>query len=161
MPPHRDDGEKTMKRRDITAVLTTVFLCAGLTARAAGDGWITDFQEAKRLAAEKGLPILADFSGSDWCGWCIKLDREVFSQKAFKDYAKDNVILFLADFPQSRKQPDAVVKQNRELAKRYGVKGYPTVLVLDKDGTVLKRAGYRRGGAEAYVTYLKGVIAEG
>lgn len=147
-----------MKRRRVAAALAACLLVAGLTARAAGSGWTTDFEEAKKLAAEKGLPILADFSGSDWCGWCIKLDKEVFSEKAFKDYAKDSVILFLADFPRSKEQPEAVVKQNQALAKQYAVRGYPTVLLLDKSGAVLGRTGYRRGGAEAYVTHLKTLV---
>ena len=145
----------------MVTALAAVLFCTGLAAQAAGDGWLTDFEKAKNLAAEKGLPILADFSGSDWCGWCKKLDKEVFSQKAFRDYAKGNVVLFLADFPQSKTQSEAVVKQNQKLAKLYAVRGYPTVLVLDKGGKVLGKTGYRRGGAEAYVTYLKTVIKEG
>lgn len=129
-------------------------------ARAAeGDGWMTDFEAAKKLAAEKNLPILMDFTGSDWCGWCKRLDAEVFSRKAFKDYAKTDLILFVADFPM-RKQLDAAVKeQNDKLKAQFGVRGYPTIVLLDAKGNEIARTGYRQGGAEAYVEHLKGLIA--
>ena len=117
--------------------------------------WITDFEEAKRLAAEKKVPILADFSGSDWCGWCMKLDGEVFSRSAFKEYAKDNLVLFLADFPAAKPQPEELKKQNQGLAEKYGVRGFPTVFLMDSKGEVLVRMGYMRGGAEAYVKHIR------
>ena len=98
--------------------------------------WLTDLGVARTVAAERKLPILADFSGSDWCGWCIKLDREVFSQAEFKEYAKANLVLFLADFPRGRKLAPAVAKQNDALLRKYGVEGFPTVLLLDASGRV-------------------------
>jgi len=125
---------------------------------AAEAGWLTDFEEAKKQAAEKSLPILADFSGSDWCGWCIKLDNEVFSQSAFKDYAAKNLILFLADFPNSKPQTAEVKAQNQALSQQYGVRGFPTVLLLDADGNVLGRTGYESGGAGAYVEHLQSLL---
>lgn len=131
----------------------------GLGAAAFGaDGWLTDFEAAKKQAAEKNLPILADFSGSDWCGWCIKLDKEVFSQDAFKAYAKDNVVLFLADFPNRTPQPEEVKKQNNDLQQKYGIRGFPTVLLLDAEGKVLERTGYQAGGAEKYVEHIKDLL---
>jgi protein disulfide-isomerase len=132
---------------------------AGESAKpAAESGWLTDFNAAKKAAAERKVPILADFSGSDWCGWCIKLDKEVFSQKAFKDYAKDNLVLFLADFPRKKTLPAEMKKQNEDLAGKYGIEGFPTVLLLDAEGKVLQTTGYRQGGAEAYVKHLKELI---
>lgn len=125
-----------------------------------GDEWLTDFEAAKKNAAEKKLPILVDFSGSDWCGWCIKLEKEVFSRKEFKRYAKDSLVLFLADFPSRKKQSETVKKQNRALAEKYGVRGYPTVLLLDADGKVLARTGYRKGGAKGYVKHLKKLLGK-
>ena len=117
--------------------------------------WLTDLKEAQQLAEKEKKVILADFSGSDWCGWCIKLDREVFSQAAFKQYAADNLVLVLIDFPRKKWQTPAQKQTNRELAQKYGIQGFPTVLLLNPDGSVIVRTGYRRGGAEAYVTYLK------
>lgn len=129
-------------------------------AGAAGEhqGWMTDFASARKLATEKGLPILADFSGSDWCSWCIRLDNEVFSQDVFKAYAKEHFVLFLADYPMRKTQAAEVVKQNKVLQEQYKVRGFPTVLVLDPTGEVVARTGYRRGGADAYVRHLRELI---
>ncbi len=135
-----------------------VLVAAGLGA-ADGTGWITDFEAAKKVAAEKKLPILMDFSGSDWCIWCQRLDSEVFSQKAFQDYAKDNLVLFLADFPMRAKQPDALKTQNRQLQSTYRVSGYPTVILVSAQGDELARTGYVRGGPDAYVEHLKGLLS--
>ncbi len=127
---------------------------------AASVTWLTDFGAAKRAAAERQVPILADFSGSDWCGWCKKLDREVFSQAAFTQYAAGNLVLFLADFPRGKEQTDEVKAQNSLLAKEYGVQGFPTVLLLDADGNELARTGYRKGGPEEYVAHLNELATE-
>lgn len=122
------------------------------------EGWLTDFEAAKQQAAEKKLPILADFSGSDWCGWCIKLDNEVFSKDEFKAYARDNVVLFLADFPSRKPQPEETKKQNEILQQKYGIRGFPTVLLLDAEGKVLGRTGYQAGGPEKYVEHIKKLL---
>ncbi len=124
----------------------------------AGEGWLTDFEAAKKLAAEKGLPILADFSGSDWCGWCVRLDKEVFSQPEFKAYANDNLVLFLADFPNRTPQSDELKAQNEMLYRQYGIRGFPTVLLLNADGSVINKTGYQAGGAAAYVEHIKELL---
>jgi thioredoxin-related protein len=139
--------------KKVMSIIAVLIICAASVT--AGEGWLTDFEKAKKMSAEKNLPILADFSGSDWCGWCVKLDKEVFAKKAFKDYAEKNLILFLADFPNRKKQPLEVKKQNEKLSKEYGIRGFPTVLLLDAKGKVIGRTGYMRGGPEAYVKHLK------
>lgn len=126
----------------------------------AAGGWLTSFALAKSQAAERHVPILADFSGSDWCGWCMKLDKEVFSEKAFKDYAAANVVLLLVDFPRRTEQDAALAKQNQSLAEQYGIEGFPTVLLLDATGKEVARTGYQPGGAEAYVQHLKSLLAK-
>lgn len=140
----------------------TVALAAVLTGSVAmageGGGWETDFEAAKAAAAQTKRPILADFSGSDWCGWCIKLDKEVFSKPAFKDYAATNLVLFLADFPRAKTQSAEVKAQNDKLAKQYGIEGFPTVLLLDATGKVLARTGYQAGGADKYVEHVQGLL---
>ena len=123
-------------------------------------GWQTEFTVAQQLARQKKLPILADFSGSDWCGWCIKLDKEVFSQDIFKSWAKDNVVLFLADFPRANSQPAKIKKQNSELMDKYGVEGFPSVLILDADGNMLQKTGYMEGGPQVYVDNLKVLLGK-
>ncbi len=158
--------------RQTTAVLLAVLLASGCAVQTdAGDGaqvaeteksaWLTDFAAAKAEAARRGVPILADFSGSDWCGWCIKLDKEVFSQEGFQAFAADNLVLFLADFPRRKPQSEEERRQNEELAGRYQIQGFPTVLLLDAEGTVLARTGYRRGGPEAYVAHLRDLMSTG
>jgi len=122
------------------------------------EGWLTDFEKAKQGSAARNVPILVDFSGSDWCGWCIKLDREVFSQPEFKAYAKDHLVLFLADFPRTKAQSAAVKAQNEKLSQHYGVQGFPTVLLLNADGSVIEKTGYQRGGASAYVEHIQSLL---
>ena len=135
------------------------FLIAGCGVEA-GDSanWGEDFEAAKAMAAEKKLPILADFTGSDWCGWCIKLDREVFSREAFKTFADKSLILFKADFPNRKPQSAAIKKQNEGLQAKYGIRGYPTILLLDAGGNVLAQTGYQPGGAEGYVQHLTDLL---
>ncbi len=124
------------------------------------NGWHTDFANAKQTAKQKKQLILADFSGSDWCGWCIKLEKEVFSQEIFKNWAKDNVVLFIADFPRAVAQPDNLKKQNQDLMQKYGVEGFPSVLILDADGNLIHQTGYMKGGAQVYVDKLQELIAK-
>ena len=138
-------------------VLAAVAISA---AAFASEGWETDFEKAKAKAKAENKHILIDFSGSDWCGWCVKLDKEVFSQPAFKAYAKDNLVLVLADFPQDKSgQSEALQKQNAKLSKEYGVRSFPMVFILNPEGKAVDKTGYQAGGPEPYVEYIKKVIA--
>ena len=148
-----------MKRVIQRLVLVAVLIAGGAMQAVAGT-WLTDVEEAKRAAAKKGVPIVANFSGSDWCGWCIKLDEEVFAKEEFLAYAKDNVILLTLDFPSQKAQSKAVAAQNKAFASKHGIEGFPTVLVLDATGKELARTGYRKGGPVAYVEHLKQLIAK-
>lgn len=139
-------------------VLAAVALSAGAFA---SEGWLTDFDKAKAEAKENNRHILIDFSGSDWCGWCIKLDKEVFSQPAFKAFADENLVLMLADFPSDKsKQSAELQKQNDKLSKEFGVRGFPTVFILSPEGKIIAKTGYQAGGPEAYVEHIKKLIAE-
>jgi len=117
--------------------------------------WMTDFPAAQEQSKKLNRPMLIDFSGSDWCGWCVKLDKEVFSQDVFKEYAKDNLVLFMADFPRRTQLPEGIAQQNEMLAEKYKIRGFPTVILLDPDGKVIGTTGYQRGGPEAYISHLK------
>ena len=130
----------------------------GSCSAAAGLAWQNDLEQAKKIAAEKKLPILADFTGSDWCPWCVKLDREVFSTEAFAKYAQDNLVLLVLDFPRGKKQDPKVAERNEALLGKYGVEGFPTVLIMDAGGKELGRLGYERGGPKAYVELIKGIV---
>ncbi len=124
-------------------------------AFAGGEGWISDFSAAKTQATEANEDLLVDFTGSDWCGWCIKLNEEVFSHDAFKAGVKDKFVLVEVDFPNDKsKLSEATQKQNAELGEKYGVQGYPTILLCDASGKPYASTGYQKGGAEAYVKHL-------
>jgi len=121
--------------------------------------WMTSLDDAKRAAASSKRPILVDFAGSDWCAWCKRLDEEVFKQQEFLDWAAKKVVLCVLDFP---RDPKKVTEQqrakNQEAAELYSVRGYPTVLLLESDGTLIGRTGYRQGGARAYIQHLDEVL---
>jgi len=89
--------------------------------------WYTDVKEAINLSVKQEKPLFFFFTGSDWCGWCIKLQKAVFSKPEFKQWAIKNVILVELDFPRRTPISDELKKQNRELANMFGVRGYPTV----------------------------------
>jgi len=125
------------------------------------DLFITNYAEALKTAKEANKPILIDFTGSDWCSWCIKLDDEVFSQPEFIEFATKNLILFKADFPsQNVEQPIEVKEQNAPLLKKYGIEGFPTIILIDGDENIIAQTGYQFGGAMKYVEHLKELLGK-
>lgn len=92
--------------------------------------WHTDFQKANKLSEKTGKPIFAFFTGSDWCGWCKRLQAAVFVKEDFKKWADESVILLELDFPRRTTLPAELKKQNRELAQLFKIKGYPTVWIF-------------------------------
>lgn len=126
----------------------------GMTA-AAKPGWFTNYELAQKEAQSKQRLLLMDFTGSDWCGWCIMLDKEVFSKPAFKEYANKNLVLLELDFPRSKRMPPETAKQNERLAVKYGIQGFPTVVVFDSNGKPLGALGYTAGGPEAFIAELE------
>ncbi len=118
------------------------------------EGWVTNWEEAKKTAAKEKKDILIDFTGSDWCGWCIRLDNEVFSKKDFKKEAPKHFVLLELDFPRKTKLAPDLKKQNDELQKRFRIQGFPTILLTDALGRPYGRAGYQPGGPQAYLELL-------
>jgi thioredoxin-related protein len=120
--------------------------------------WKSSFEEAKIEAKEKNRKIILVFSGSDWCGPCIKLDKAVWQSPDFNKYAKDNYVMYRADFPKkkSNQLPDALRKQNLALAEKYNQDGnFPYVLLLDKDEKVLGVLGYLNLEGSEYLDKIK------
>ncbi|HET9418724.1 MAG TPA: thioredoxin family protein [Chthoniobacterales bacterium] len=140
-------------RRVILCGAVAVFAFA--TSAKAGAEWLTDYKKAQEEAKASNRLVLLNFTGSDWCGWCIKLDREIFSTPQFKDYASKNLVLMEADFPRGKPQSASVRKQNEELAMRYQVIGFPTIFVLNGDGKVVGELGYTPGGPSAFIAELE------
>jgi len=135
--------------------LALAALYTSALAFAGGEGWTSDFAAAQKQTADSKKDLLIDFTGSDWCGWCIKLKEEVFSQQAFKDGVKDKFVLVELDYPKDKsKLSEKTIQQNEELGKKYGVQGYPTILLADAAGKPYAKTGYQKGGPESYVTHL-------
>jgi protein disulfide-isomerase len=118
-------------------------------------GWLTNFAEAQEEAKSQNKLLLMDFTGSDWCGWCIILEKEVFSQPEFKEYASKNLVLLELDFPRGKALPAETTTQNQRLAMKYQIQGFPTLVVLDGSGKALARLGYMRGGPAAFIAELE------
>ena len=136
-------------------------LCLSVLTGWSAEGWMTDFEKAKKKAMNENKTLLLDFSGSDWCSWCIKLDEEVFQKDIWKAYAKEHLVQVLIDFPREKsKQSEVLQRQNNELAKQYAVRGFPTVLLLNQEGTLIEKTGYQRGGAENYIDHIKSLIGD-
>ena len=117
--------------------------------------WLADFPQAQAKALAENKMVLLDFTGSDWCGWCIKLKQEVFSQPQFIEYAKKNLVLVEVDFPRRKFQNDAQKTANARLAQQYNIEGYPTVIVLNSAGQKIGMSGYEEGGPKAYIALLE------
>jgi len=125
------------------------------TVAAAKSGWLTSYDQAQKEAQSKNRLLLMDFTGSDWCGWCIMLDKEVFSKPEFKEYANKNLVLLELDFPRTKKMPPETTAQNERLLMKYGIQGFPTVVVFDSSGKPLGALGYQAGGPQAFIAELE------
>jgi len=140
---------------------TMLVASAALTlhAHAAADKlWMTDYDKALEQAKAENKPVLINFTGSDWCGWCIRLRNEVFSQQQFKSYAKKNLVLLEVDFPRKKELPEEQQTANRKLAREYGIRGYPTIVVLNPDGSEAGQLGYMEGGPTPFISKLKKLV---
>jgi protein disulfide-isomerase len=136
--------------------IAALFLTSTL---ALANGWMTDWEAAKAKAKAENKPILINFTGTDWCGWCIRIEKEVFSKKEFQEYAAKNLILMEVDFPKKKQLPAEVKAQNKALDKEFKIEGYPTVFLLDAEGKkISEEIGYREGGPEAYAKHLTALI---
>jgi thioredoxin-related protein len=141
--------------RLIFCVLTASIFFFGQVARAES-GWLDDYKKAQEEAKASNKILLLNFTGSDWCGWCIKFDRDVLSRPQFKEYARNNLVLVELDFPRVKTQSAELQKQNRQLAQQYEVVGFPTIIALNSDGQKLwEYDGYFAGGPEAFIAELE------
>ena len=141
----------------ITAILraTALTLATIASSFAGGEGWTHDWEAAKQQAAKEHKDLLLDFTGSDWCGWCIKLDKEVFQQDGFKKSAKEKFILVELDFPKNTSKLSAETQaQNKKLAEQFAIEGYPTIVLCDASGKPYALTGYQEGGDQKYIAHL-------
>jgi thioredoxin-related protein len=127
-----------------TLVTAALSLLITTTATLAKTGWDDNYEKSLAKAKEERKLVLLDFTGSDWCGWCVKLDDEVFSKSAFKKFAKENLILVELDFPHGKNLPKKTKEQNDALKSKFGVNGFPTIILVDADGKEVYRcSGYK------------------
>ena len=145
----------------ITATLAlslSLFLGTPLAAPPdVSNDWIDEYDQGVELARKEGKDLLVDFTGSDWCKWCKKLDVEVFRSPAFLEAAKEQYVLVKVDLPRRKPALERVpdIARNREVAQELGVTNFPTILLMTADGDVWGRTGYREGGAAPYVEHLQ------
>mgnify|MGYP000398031994 CR=1 FL=1 len=136
-----------------TSLLAVLTLAAALTSASALD-WHTDLPKAQELAKKENKVVLINFTGSDWCGWCIKLKKDVFDTDTFKTYAAKNLVLVEIDFPRKKEQSAELKQANRALQTKYKIQGYPTLIVLDGAGKQLGELGYEKT-PEAFIAKLE------
>jgi len=118
--------------------------------------WLNDYKKAQQEAKASNKFLLLDFTGSDWCGWCKRLEQEILSQSQFENYARENLVLLEVDFPRAKPQSPELRKQNQELAQQYQVEGFPTIVVLNGDGQKLwQYDGYFPDGLAAFIAQLQ------
>lgn len=123
--------------------------------------WHTDFNKAMAISNKTHKPLFMFFTGSDWCGWCMKLQKEVFKTPEFEKWAKDNVVLLELDFPRRTPQSEEIKQQNAGLNSFFQVRGYPTVWVADVDKTAEGKIQFKARGSSGYVAGGPSVWLEG
>lgn len=146
-------------------VLIVLLVLGSFAVQAQELDWQTDVNKAIAISNKTKKPMLLFFTGSDWCGWCIRLQNEVFKKPEFAKWAKDNVILVELDYPRRATQTDEIKKQNADLQQAFGIQGYPTIWFANatiKDGKPnfkgLGNTGYVAGGPAAWLAVANGIV---
>jgi len=134
------------------ALLLLTLLLFSVNALAGKPGWEENYDKALAEAKETNKLVLLDFTGSDWCGWCMKIDEEIFSKSDFKKYAKANLVLVELDYPRGKSQTKKLKEQNAALKSKFGISGYPTLIVVDAEGKEQARWG---GYSKTFLDELK------
>ncbi|MFT7171499.1 MAG: thiol-disulfide isomerase/thioredoxin [Paracoccaceae bacterium] len=142
---------------------TTTANASTLLAPAVEGRWFADYDEAVKVAKEEGKDLLVDFTGSDWCGWCIKLHDEVFDHDEWITEASKSYVFVALDFPNGAEAKALVPnpERNEELKKELGVRGFPTIFLMGTDGVPYAQTGYQKGGPAAYLKHMSEIAASG
>ena len=130
----------------------------GQSSSAGNLNWNDNLEKAVEQAKKENKAVLVNFTGSDWCIWCKRLSAEVFQQKEFEEYAKKSLVLVMLDFPKDIQQTQETKEYNNKLAQKYGIQGFPTILLIDSQGNLVAQTGYQPGGAAKYVEHLKSYL---
>lgn len=145
-----------MKSIVIRTVLVLALLGVVALPQVAGASvtWTEDAAKAQAQAVAESKDLLMNFTGSDWCGWCVKLKNEVFTKEPFATEGPKKFVFVMLDFPRSRQMPDKVKQQNSQWKDKLGVRGFPTIYLLDAKGRPYAKTGYQRGGPKKYMEHL-------
>ncbi len=146
--------------KTIAKILLALCVAAYATTAIAASGWSDNYAKSVAQAKADNKMVLLDFTGSDWCSWCMKLDKEVFSKPEFKAYAKANLVLVELDFPQGKDLPKKTTAQNEKLKAEHEIRGFPTIIVLNSDGKKVGELGYMEGGPDAFIAALEKLKAK-
>ena len=119
--------------------------------------WLTDVSQAIEQSKVSGKPIFAFFTGKEWCSWCKKLERQILSKEQFINYAKENLVLLELDFPRGRRN---LPQKQIELARKFNIKGYPTVILMDSSTNKIAKTGYEAMSPEQYVDHVKVLLKD-
>tara|TARA_B110001452_G_scaffold98795_1_gene81788 strand:- start:2412 stop:2879 length:468 start_codon:yes stop_codon:yes gene_type:complete len=141
-------------------VIVFILFIRNLHSQESTLNWHTDLNKAVNISISENKPMMLFFTGSDWCGWCIRLKKEVFNYPEFEAWTKDNVVLVELDFPRRKTIDPKTLNQNRELARIFGVSGYPTVWFVNPQKLdtnklnfiKLGKLGYLAGGAKKWIS---------
>ncbi len=136
------------------SLLATAVIILSTLSTAHAAEWGTDVPKAVAKAKAENKLVILDFTGSDWCGWCIRLKQEVFNTPEFEAYAAKNLVLVEIDFPRKKEMSTELKATNKALAAKYGIKGYPTIFVLEGSGMPVGKLGYMEGGPKAFLAEL-------
>jgi thioredoxin-related protein len=118
--------------------------------------WLTDYKQALAQATQEKKSVLLDFTGSDWCPYCVQMDREVLNQREFIEFAKNNLVLVKLDFPRRKQLPLEETEQNHKLGQQFEIEGYPTYILVDPTGKEVKRqVGYLEGGPKKFIEWVR------
>ena len=132
---------------------------AALILPASAGNWITDMDTARKQAADEGKAILANFTGSDWCGYCIRMKNNVLDKPEFSSYAENKFVLLEIDLPRRKQVPAAELQKRQELCRQYEVSGFPTFLILSHTGEVLGGWVGARPSVESTIALLDNALA--
>lgn len=144
----------------LIAIILSLSLGCNLEADDKKSKVFTSYKKALAAAKKSGRIILVDFTGSDWCSWCIRLKKEALHKKEFLAFAEKNLIILQLDFPQKKKLSKSLENQNKALAKKFKVTGYPTIVFLNNKGREIGRSGFEYGGAKHWIKKSKAMIAK-
>ena len=140
-------------------LLSAVLLCAAFPSFAAQLEWFTDMEAAQAKARTENKFLLLDFTGSDWCGWCIKLKNEVFDKPEFAEFANARLVMVEVDFPHNKPQSADQKRVNEQLARVLDIKGFPTVVIVNAAGHPVGETGYIPGGPGPFIAQVERILS--